>query len=155
MAKIKLQLAAQPVVKDHVTVYQQPGDSVDLTMDLKALTFREGTVEQIFSHHVLDHFFEEELVTALKNWYACLAPGGRLFIVVDNFEYIARAFIGGDITIDIVNKHHANPVFLDQEIVGRLLMRAGFPEPGIKIWFGDIPEFYKGQQFELIMEAQK
>jgi predicted SAM-dependent methyltransferase len=155
MEKIKIQLAAQPVVKDHLTIYQQPAEGVDLTMDLKALTYRPGTVEQIFTHHVLDHFFEEELLVALKNWYNCLAPGGRLYIVTDDFEYVCRAFVGGDITIDTLNKYHANPVFLNKEIIGRLLIKVGFPEPKVRIWFGEIKDFYHAQRFELIMEAQK
>ncbi len=157
MAKInmKIQLAQQPVVKDHLTIYQQAGENVDMTMDLKALTFRASTIESIFTHHIFDHFFEEELLGALKNWYSCLAPGGKLFMVVDDFEYIGRAFLGGDITIDILNKHHCNPVFLNKEFVGRLCMQAGFPEGKVKVWFGEIPELYKGQHFELIIEAQK
>lgn len=152
---MKIQLSKNKIVKDHLVLWQEPGDDVDLVCDLKTLTFRPGSVEQICSFHVLDHMFIDEAVAAIKNWRDCLAPGGKLFIIVDDFEYVARGFVGGDITIDLFNKHHSHASQYDRKSLGDLLISSGFPESEIKVWFAEVPGLFAKKHYELVIEAQK
>lgn len=152
---MKIQLSPQRIAKDHITVWQEPGPEVDMSMDLKALTFRPASLEQIVTFHVLDHLFPSEAKQALKNWYECLAPGGVLFIVVDDFEYVARAIIGGDISVDVFNREHSHAMQFSQFSLSKHMQEAGFKEDDVRIWFGDIPDIIKREHFELVLAAKK
>lgn len=151
----KIELTPTKRVKDHTTVWQTPDAQVDIAMDLKALSFRPGSLTQICSFHVVDHFFPEEIPVALKNWYECLAPGGLLYVVVDDFEYTARAMVGGDISIEVFNREHNHPTQFSQSHLAKKLKEAGFTEDNISIWFQDVPGLFTKEHFELVLMATK
>lgn len=44
------------------------------------LPIESGTVETIVAIHVLEHFYEWEAETVLKEWKRTLIPGGRLIV---------------------------------------------------------------------------
>lgn len=152
---VKIELTPRKIVPESVTVWQQAGPEVDMTMDLKALTFRPESVEQICAFHTLDHFFPEEVPVALKNWRECLAPGGVLFVVVDDFEYVSRAIVGGDIAVDLFNREHNNPTQFTQVSLADALMAAGFAEQNLIAWYQDVPNLFKKKHYELIIAAKK
>lgn len=142
-------------MKDAVTVWQEPGPEVDIVMDLKALTFRPESVDLIVAHHVLDRLFEEEALAALKNWHACLKKGGRLIVITDDFEYIARGFVGGDIDLMTFNRNHAHAMQWDRKVLGDTVIATGFPEPQVKIWFEGIEGMFDRKHYELVIEGTK
>lgn len=153
---MKIQLSPKRIVQDAVTVWSEPGPEVDVVMDLKNLTFRPGMVDEIYSFHVLDHLFEDEGKQAVKNWYNMLKKNGRLFALVDNFEYIARGFVGGDISIDILNEHHNHPTQYTSDSLFAICRAAGFTEEKIRTWLADEVDgkFHK-KHFELVFDAEK
>lgn len=152
---VRIEITPNKIVKDHTTVWQQPGPQVDIAMDLKALSFRPNSVTQIVTFHTLDHFFPEEVPVALKNWRDCLMPGGVLYIVVDDFEYISRAVVGGDISVDIFNREHNNPTQMTQKSLADALMAVGFDENNIVAWMQDVPDLFKKKHYELVLAAKK
>lgn len=152
---MKIQLSQDRIAKDHLTVWQEAGPSVDLSMDLKALTFRPESIDEIVAYHVLDRMFPGEARQAITNWKNCLKKGGKLYILVDNFEYIARAFVGGDISIETFNENHSHASQYDQKLLGDMLIGLGFPEPGVKVWFDSIPDTVPRKHYELLIEATK
>ncbi len=152
---MKISLSPERIVRDHLVVWQDQRPQVDLTMDLKALTFRADSLDQIVAVHVLDFMFPGEAIVALKNWYACLKPGGKLFVVVDDFEYIARAFVGGDISIEIFNNNHSHASQYDRQAMSDLLVSSGFPAANGKVWFEGIPDFLEKKNYELMLEFSK
>ena len=152
---MKIQLSQERIAPEHLTVWNAHGPSVDMVMDLKHLTFRKDSIEQVCAFHVLDGLFPDEVKTAITNWRECLKPGGKLYIVVDDFEYIARAFVGGDISLEVFNEHHAHPTQFDRKALGDLLISSGFPEPGVKIWFDGVAGLFPKKHYELIIEATK
>lgn len=151
----KIDLSPVRITKDALVVWQEPGPEVDVVMDLKHLTFRPGSIEQIVAHHVLDGLFMDEALSAVKNWKDCLAPGGKLYCVTDDFEYIARAFIGGDIDIGVFNRNHSHASQWDRKLLGDTLISLGFPEPSVKIWFDEVPGVVGRKHYELLIEASK
>lgn len=152
---MKIQLSQTRIVKDHMTIWQDAGPGVDMTMDLKNLSFRPGSIDQICAFHVLDYMFPEEAIAALRNWYSCLKDGGMLYIVTDDFEYVTRAFIGGDIDIGVFNRNHSHATQFDRKSLGDLLIASGFPEPDISVWFADVPNLFPKQHYELVISAKK
>lgn len=152
---MKIELSPVRTLPDTTVIWQEPGPEVDIVMDLKHLTFRPGSVEMIIAHHVLDRMFEDEALAALKNWHTVLQKGGKLFNITDDFEYVARAFVGGDIDIDIFNRHHAHAMQWDRKSLGDKTIATGFPEPGVRVWFGDVEGIFKRKHYELVIEATK
>ena len=150
---MKIQISPIKIIKDALVVWNQPGPEVDIVMDPKNITFRENSIEEIYTFHVLDKFFPQEVNPALANWRKCLINCGKLFVIVDNFEYLARLFVGGDITIDLFNEGFAHPTNFNKDSLTLFLYKAGFSEGSMRIWF-EHPEF-KIEQYELVISAEK
>lgn len=151
----KVQLSPRKIIKDAITVWHQPGPEVDIVMDLKALSFREGSISELYAFHVVDHLFPEEHITALSNWFKCLAPGSKLHAINDDFEYIARAFVGGDISIDLFNDIHNHASQCTRDNVVKEMRLAGFRDEKINIWLEGAPEGISKRPFEFILTAIK
>lgn len=152
---MKIQLSPTRIVKDAVTVWSEHGPEVDMVMDLKALSFAPGSIDEIYSFHVLDHLFPDEAQVAAKNWFEVLVPGARLYIITDDFEYIARGFVGGDISVDLFNELHNHPHQLTRESGAALLSKAGFKPDDVHVWFADVPNLFPRKHFELVLDAKK
>lgn len=156
---MKIELSPRKIIPGAFTVWNQPGEA-DAVMELKNLTFRENSVDEIVSFHVLDHLFEEEIKTAMLNWRKCLKVGGKIFIIVDNYEYIARSLVGGDISIEELNANFAHPTNITQDNLLRYFTEAGFPEGSVTTWFESIKDgtgnvVIPKQHFELLYSSTK
>ena len=152
---MRIQLSPTRIVKDALTVWSEHGPEVDMVMDPKHLTFAPESIEEIYSFHVLDHLFPDEALTAATNWYQCLLPGAQLYIVTDDFEYIARGFVGGDISVDLFNQMHNNPTQFTRESGAALLSKAGFKSDDVHVWFADVPNLFPRKHFELVLDGKK
>lgn len=152
---MKIEISPNKIAKDVLTIWPEPGPDVDIVMDLKKLTFKENSVDTIYSYHVLDHLFPQEILPTILNWTKCLKSGGEIFFVIDDFEFICRYFVGGEITIDDFNQNFTHPCYFTKENIISYLSKAGYNENLIKIWFADIPEIYIKKDHELIISAQK
>jgi predicted SAM-dependent methyltransferase len=152
---VKIDLSPTRITADALVVWHEPGDQVDLVMDPRKLTFRPDSVDQIITNHVIDQLFLEEAKQAMVNWRDCLKKSGHLFILTDDFEYIARAFVGGDIDIGIFNRNHSHASQWDRQLLGEVLIGLGFPETDVKIWFEGIKDVINKQHYELLIQATK
>lgn len=150
-----VELSPQKIIKEAITIWNQPGRDIDIVMELKKLSFKEGSVDEIFSFHVLDHLFIDEGPEAIMNWVKILKPGGKLFIIVDDFEYLTRAFVGGDIDINKFNEEHSAPAFYDRDSLFGLLVKAGMKEESLVIWHESPNNSFQKKHFELIMSGEK
>lgn len=152
---MKIQLSDKKIIKDAMTIFSHPGPEVDVVMDLKNITLREGSVSEMYAFHVVDHLFPEDSLEAVKNWYKILNPGAKIHLINDDFEYLARAFVGGDIDIEIMNGMHNHPCQCTQENVINMLKQAGFDENKIVYWYGGAPDGVDKKHYEFILTATK
>lgn len=155
-----IELSPKKIINGALTVWNQPGPEVDIVMDVKNLTFKENSIEELYSFHVLDHLFMDEIAPALKNWTKCLMPGRKLFIIVDDFEYLARAFVGGDLNINDLNLNFAHPTNITRDNLLEYLKEAGFIEDKIIVWFQNVSNqkgeiIFQKQHFEFILDCTK
>jgi len=65
--------------------YVTPAEKLDM--------FTDGTVDLIYTCHMLEHLHRYEIDAALKEWYRVLKPGGTLRIAVPDFEKIAEVYL--------------------------------------------------------------
>lgn len=64
----------------------------DLYQDIRTLSYPENSIEEIRSHHLLEHFTRQEALSLLLQWRRWLKPGGLLVIETPDFETLARRF---------------------------------------------------------------
>ena len=75
------------------TVDLRPGPNTDIVGNVKDLSFcKEGTVWDIYSSNVLEHFPHTETLTVLKEWHRVLKPGGTLYLSVPDFEACVKLY---------------------------------------------------------------
>lgn len=88
-----------------------------LHQDVQCMSFEESSFQYILTFDVLEHVPDHN--RALKEFYRCLAPGGRLMITVpfhwDSQEYQIRAELkeSGEIVHYEEPEYHGNPVDMD------------------------------------------
>ncbi len=150
-----IEISPIKIIPGAITVWHEAGPQVDVLMDPKNLSFRSESVDEIYTFHVLDKLFSDEIQVAVNNWSSCLKKGGKLFCITNDFEYTTRAFVGGDISVDDFNNSFSNPSYFDKYSLLRYLVNGGFNEPDITIWFDGLGNVYQRQHYELILSGIK
>lgn len=100
LLKLHLGCGDSPLPKPWINIdtRMQPGvDRVDNIGILKR--YQPGCAEKIYASHCLDHFSRWEYPRVLKRWRELLAPGGRLFLSVIDFNVIARMYLNAEATM--------------------------------------------------------
>jgi SAM-dependent methyltransferase len=65
----------------------------DRIADIRTLSFPEGTVQEVRSHHLLEHFTRPAALRLLMNWRRWLTPDGELVVETPDFEISAQEFL--------------------------------------------------------------
>jgi len=69
----------------------------DMWLDVRqGLPFVGGTVDAIYTRHVLEHFYHDELMRVLAECHRVLRPGGGMRVMVPSLEVACRAYLEGD-----------------------------------------------------------
>lgn len=120
----------------NVDIRELPG--VDVVAAVDDLPFERGTVGEIFSAHVLEHFPQAALQRQLlPYWRSLLAPGGTFRAVVPDIAAMIDQYRGGEITFDALRSvayggqeydgdfHHTA---FTPESLSEILAEAGFED---------------------------
>jgi len=150
-----IEISPKKIIPEAITIWHEAGDQADILMDPKSLTFKPGSVDEIYAFHVLDKLFADEAAIAMKNWFSLLKPGGKLFCIVNDFEYITRAFVGGDINVGEFNNSFSNPSYYDRDSLINMFSSSGFNDADVSIWFDGLGAVYQRQHYELILSGIK
>jgi len=68
----------------------QRGQQVDVYADIAKLQVTHGSVDEIRSHHVFEHFDRSAALALLCKWHLWLKPGGVVIIETPDFEASAQ-----------------------------------------------------------------
>jgi predicted SAM-dependent methyltransferase len=80
-------------IEDAVNVDMFPGPAVDLIHDLRTpLPVPDGTVDEIYACHLVEHFTRAEWLFVLPTWAALLAPGGRIILECPDAAKVCEAY---------------------------------------------------------------
>ena len=80
---IDLPTEGQPIMQAKADVYA----------DIRTLTYPDSSIDEIRSHHLLEHFSRQEALKLLLQWRRWLKPDGILHVETPDFESAVRAFI--------------------------------------------------------------
>jgi hypothetical protein len=99
---VKLNIGCGHVpLEGYINVDQRDLPGVDIVAEATDLPFELGSVDQIFSSHVLEHFPIEHLRrVVLPHWIGILRPGGTFRCVVPDAEAMIEAFARGEMSFD-------------------------------------------------------
>ena len=125
-------------LEGYINVDARALPGVDVVADVGDLRLPAGSVAEIFSSHVLEHFPQEELTRKLlPHWHGLLRKGGVFRAVVPDGEAMIKAMAGGGMSYedfrevlfgaqDYTGDFHFN-LFTPQSLTD-LLLAAGFGE---------------------------
>ena len=87
---------------DFVNVDLRPLEDVDVVADARRLPFEPGSLAELASAHLVEHFREHQLRTRiLPYWRSLLRPGGRLRIVCPDWEAMLARLHDGRMPIAV------------------------------------------------------
>lgn len=99
--------------------------------------YEDGSVDDIYASHVLEHFSHADVPKVLEHWCQKLKPGGRLRVAVPDLGWIAGHYLKGE-PINTVgflmgsqtdeNDYHRS--IFDQEYLTEQLMNVGMERIG-------------------------
>jgi predicted SAM-dependent methyltransferase len=87
-------------------------DELVKQMDIRRLEYPDNSADEIRAIDVIEHIEFWELRALLHEWWRVLKPGGKLTIRTDNFEFIAKSFLNGELGIEELQFfiHNSNPL---------------------------------------------
>jgi predicted SAM-dependent methyltransferase len=111
---------------------------VDVVADAAALPFDPGSVAEVFSSHMLEHFpLEHFRRVLLPNWREVLRPGGQFRSIVPDAEGMIADYVSGQMSFDDLREvtyglqeydgdFHFN--MFSRDLLTRLVQEAGFAD---------------------------
>ncbi len=87
-------------LEGYINVDARPGGGIDVVADVRALPFVPGSVRELASAHVVEHFREYELRSrVLPHWRTLLRPDGCVRIVCPDWEAMLARLASGAMTL--------------------------------------------------------
>lgn len=154
---MKIQISEKKRIADTLVVWPEPNEDVDLAVDprdYRGLPFKKGSLSVIYAFSILGITKQTGVKKLLKSMFECLKKEGQLYIIEHDFEYINRALMGGDLSIDEFNKTLTRKTYFDQNLLIELLEETGFPRKEQRIWYNEGIKFEK-KHYELIISGIK
>ena len=87
-----------------LNIQKKPG--VDFVGDISNLDqFKDGSVDEIYASHVIEHVDQNNIEKTLKGIYRVLGKNGKIYISVPDMDILCKIFIDSKSTLDM--KWHA------------------------------------------------
>jgi 2-polyprenyl-3-methyl-5-hydroxy-6-metoxy-1,4-benzoquinol methylase/predicted SAM-dependent methyltransferase len=102
--KIELGGGEHPVGEGFLNVDARPLPTVDIIADIRDLPFEEGDIEEIFTSNVLEHFNYRNATMILRGAFRVLRPGGKITVIVPDFEKVVDIYKTGNVDFMTMNK---------------------------------------------------
>lgn len=87
----------------YVNIDIDPNCAPDLVADaLKLHMLPDLSCSEILSSHLLEHFYEHEVIPALNEWNRLLICGGKLIVIVPDVQKVCQDWHAGKLSEDVV-----------------------------------------------------
>ncbi|MCU1500245.1 MAG: hypothetical protein JWM47_4198 [Acidimicrobiales bacterium] len=98
--EIRLNIGAGHITPpEYINVDMRELPGIDVVAAVDNLPFAAGSVKEIFSSHVMEHFPDQQMRRALlPYWVDLLEPGGTFRAIVPDFEAMTLAYAAGEMT---------------------------------------------------------
>ncbi|MFH1246705.1 MAG: methyltransferase domain-containing protein [Candidatus Liptonbacteria bacterium] len=102
--ELKLHLGCQEkYLNGYVNIDLPPSEhtaqkvKADVYADVRTLSYEPETVDEVRSHHMLEHFSRQEALVLLARWHKWLKMGGSIFVETPDFEESAKKFLASSV----------------------------------------------------------
>lgn len=110
--------------------------SVDVHADVRKLPFEDGTVDEIYASHLLEHFSWSETDGLLAEWRRVLRKDGVAYISVPDFDAMDKLYHQHGLcqyVVEVLTGEHHNPFgghmnLFNFSRLAALLVKAGFSD---------------------------
>ena len=103
------------------------------------LDYADGSVEEIYASHILEHFPHAEVPLVLNEWMRALAPGGRIRIAVPNVDWMIKQ-VTNEVPVPIPmqaymmggqsDENDFHKTIFDRDTLLELMVNSGFERIG-------------------------
>lgn len=111
--QIKLHLGCQEkYLEGYVNIDLPPSEhtaqevKADIYADVRELDYETKTIDEVRSHHLLEHFSRQGALVLLARWHRWLKIGGLLMVETPDFEESAKKFVSASINDQFVLARH-------------------------------------------------
>ena len=98
------------ILEGYTNIDTKKYDPIVHQMDVKDLIFPNESVDEILAESVLEHISTFDTQETLWEWWRVLKPGGKLEIVVPDFDVIAKKWLAGRMSRTILLRYLYCPV---------------------------------------------
>jgi len=101
--------------------------------------YKDGTVEEIYASHILEHFSHREVPQVLTEWMRVLAPGGCLRVAVPNMDWMIKQ-VTNEVPVPIpmqsyimggqADENDFHKTIFDRDTLLELMINSGFERIG-------------------------
>jgi len=152
---MNIQIAPRKIVDDAMVVWTQLLPEVDLAMNPRiGILFKSKSIDVVYAMDILGQSSLNEGKKIINEIYRVLKPGGEVYIIENDFEFINRALVSGDISVKDFNKNLLRETYYDQLLLVELLNNSGFPAKEQRTWTGKGIKI-KVKQHQLIISGKK
>lgn len=88
-------------LKGFVNIDKRKNIGPDVKADVLNLPYEPNTIDEIYCGHLLEHLTWTEGQDALKHWLALLKSGGKIIIVVPDFDVLAKKYLDNPTHIEM------------------------------------------------------
>ena len=153
----KIQISPKKMVEDAVVIWpENTSEDIDIILDpriIDSFCFKENSTKVMYVFNLLGLTKQKDILLMLKNFYRMLSSDGQLYIIEHDFEYVSRAFVGGDLSIEEFNEDFVRTTYLTKDSTIKYLEQAGFSKGDMRVWL-DGAKFPK-QHYEFIISGVK
>lgn len=151
----KIQISPKKMVEDAVVMWPDKTLDADVIIDPRTDCFflKENSVKVMYVFNLLGITKQKDILTMLKKFYKYLAPDGQLYIIEHDFEYVSRAFVGGDLSVEEFNEDFVRTTYLTKDSTIKYLELAGFLKTDMRVWIDGAK--FKKQHYEFIISGVK
>ncbi len=154
---MRIQISPNKRIADAFAIWPEAGPEVDLVLDPRPpyglLKFRANTIKVIYAFGILGITKSKSVNALLQEFYKILMPDGELYIIEHDFDYICRAYLGGDLPLSEFNQDFRRTTYFNRDELVRLLEMVGFPEKNQRQWHGGTQ--FQQQHYEIIISGKK
>jgi predicted SAM-dependent methyltransferase len=153
---LKLHLGCGPRILPgyiHVDIQRYPHVKYvcDVTKELGKF-FEEGSVDEIYACHILEHISRKDIIDTLSHWSRLLRVGGKLRLAVPDFEAVVKLYMRDPLNLHESllgllyggqrNKWDYHTMPFDFANLNRLLKEVGFSNIERYHWQDFLPSGY-------------
>lgn len=149
----KIQISPIKKVEGAVVIWPESAPDVDIVQDLRYMKIKPNSVKAIYSFDSLGFSDPKDVLKILKNYFDMLEPNGELYIIENDHDYIARAYLGGDLPLSEMNLDFHRSTYFNSNEISRLLEKVGVPEKDQRVWNEGIK--FRKEHYQLIISGKK